>query len=86
MEDTIYHCEDDDPPTRITRSVKKLCVVKSTLDVGYSSLEDYINVKGGKKKKLNYVIEMIPSGASNEFRVLYEGETLGSHNVSTVFQ
>lgn len=86
MRDNIYQCEDDDPPTRRTSSVKKLCVVKSTLDVDYSSLEDYINMVGEKKKKLKYVIEMIPSGASNEFRVLYKGEKLGSHNVSTEFQ
>ena len=37
-------------------------------------------------KKLDYVLEMIPSGASNEFRVLYQGEQLGSHNVTTEFQ
>ena len=86
MAESIYQCEDDDPPTRLTKSVKKLCVFKYTLDVAYSSLKDYINKNGGKTKKLDYILEMIPSGASTEFRVLYEGEKLGSHNVSTEFQ
>lgn len=83
---SIYQCEDDVPPTRVTTSVKKLCTFNYTLDVAYSSREDYINPNGKKIKKLSYVIEMIPSGASTEFRVLYKGEQLGSHNVTTEFQ
>ena len=86
MANSIYQCEDDDPPTRITRSVKKLCVVKSTLDVAYSSLKDYTSGSGKRIKKLECEIEMIPSGASNEFRVLYKGEMLRSHNVTTAFR
>ena len=86
MTEVIYQCEDDDPPTRFTTSVKKLCVFKYTPDFPYSSLEDYINMEGKKIKRWYYVLEMIPSGASNEFRVLYKGRQLGSHNVSTEFQ
>ena len=85
MTESIYQCEDDDPPTRFTTSVKKLCNFKYTLDFAYSSLRDY-NVNGKKLKRLDYEIEMIPSGASNEFRTLYKGEQLGSHNVTTEFQ
>ena len=83
---SIYQCEDDDPPTRITTSVKKLVVVKYMLDTPYSSLNDYVNTNGKKIKKLSYVIEMVPSGASTEFRVVYKGEQLGSHNVTIEFQ
>ena len=86
MAESIYQCEDDDPPTRFTSSVKKLCVFRYTLDVAYYSLKDYININGEKMKKVDYDLEMIPSGASNEFRVFYKGEKLGSHNVSTEFQ
>ena len=86
MIESIYQCEDDDPPTRLTRSVKKLCVFRYTLDVTYDFLEDYINMDGENMKRLYYTLEMIPSGASNEFRVFYEGEKLASHNVSTEFQ
>lgn len=86
MAESIYQCEDDDPPTRFRSSVKKLCVFKYTVDVAYSSLKDYINMNGERLKKLSYVLEMIPSGASNEFRICYEGKKLGSHNVSTEFQ
>ena len=86
MARSIYECEDDDPPTRLTSSIKKLCVFKYKIDVAYSSLKDFTNMNGEKMKQLGYVLEMIPSGASNEFRILYKGENLGSHNVSTVFQ
>ena len=86
MAEAIYQCEDDDPPTRFTTSVKKLCVLKYTLDIPYSSLEDRINTEGKKIKKWDYVLQMIPSGASNEFRILYKGEQLGSHHVRTEFQ
>ena len=63
-----------------------LCISKFRLDVAYSSLKDYTNMNGEKIKKVDYKLEMIPSGASNEFRVFYEGEKLGSQNVSTEFQ
>lgn len=86
LAESIHQCEDDDPPTRLTRSVKKLCVFKYKLDVTYSSLKDHTGVTGKRTKKLDYDLEMIPSGASNEFRVLYKGEKLGSHNLSTEFQ
>ena len=83
---SIYQCEDDDPPTRLTTSVNVLCSFKYTLNVAYSSLEDYVNTNGKKIKKLSYVIEMVPSGASTEFRVVYKGEHLGSQNVTIEFQ
>lgn len=86
LAESIYQCEDEDPSTRFTKSVKKLRVFKYTLDVAYSSLKDYTSGSGKRTKKLEYELEMIPSGASDEFRVLYQGESLGSHNVSTEFQ
>lgn len=86
MAESIYQCEDDEPTTRFTKSMKKLCTVKYTLDVAYSSLKDHTGANGKRLKKLEYDLEMIPSGASNEFRILYNGKELGSHNVSADFQ
>lgn len=79
---TIYQCDDEDPPSRFEGNVKELCDIKCHLNIPYDELEDYRGATGKKLKRLNYDIEMVPSGASNEFSVLYEGMKLGSHNAS----
>ena len=86
MAQSIYQCEDEDPPSRLVKSVKRLCEIKWAVDVAYSSLKDYTGANGRRIKRVDYEIEMIPSGASNEFRVIYKGEKLGSHSVRTEFQ
>ncbi|MDI1486535.1 MAG: hypothetical protein OHK93_005766 [Ramalina farinacea] len=82
----IYQCEDDDPPTRLAQSVSRLCDIEFTTNGAYSSLEDWTGKTGRSMKTLNYRVEMIPSGASNEFKVIHKGKTLGSQNVKTEFQ
>lgn len=81
----IYQCEDDDPLTRLAQGVNYLCDIEFTTHVAYSSLKDW-TVNGKKLKRLDYVVEMLPSGASNEFRVIYKGKALGSQDVKTEFQ
>ena len=86
MTESIYQCEDDDPPTRLEHNVKKLCDYKFTIDTAYHSLENYTGRAEVTSKKLEYEIEMIPSGASTQFRVFHEGKILGSQNVNIDFQ
>ncbi|MCJ1346745.1 hypothetical protein MMC31_004963 [Peltigera leucophlebia] len=83
---TIYQCEHHDPPSRLTTSVKELCTIKYKLDIPFSSLEDFTGANGKILKKHSYKIQMIPSGASNEFSMLYQGEKLWSQNVRIDFQ
>lgn len=83
---TIYQCEDDDPPVRITASVKALCNINANFNISFDQLKDRTGKTGKKYKKLGYEIEMIPSGASNEFNVMYKGRKLGSHNARIEFQ
>ncbi|MCJ1345236.1 hypothetical protein MMC31_003442 [Peltigera leucophlebia] len=82
----IYQCEHDDPPSRRTASVTMLCSIKYIFDIPYNSLEDFTGANGKRLKKLSYKIEMIPSGASNEFSMLHRGKKLWSHNAGIDFQ
>lgn len=77
---TIYQCEDDDPPVQETTSVKKLCTINSNFGISFDELEDWTGKTGKRYKGLTYEIEMISSGASNEFSVLYKGRKFGSHH------
>lgn len=83
---TIFHCEDDDPPSRSTASVKELCNINYNFNVPYDSLEDFIGESGKRLKRLVYEVEMMPSGASNEFSVYYQGYKFGSQNARVDFQ
>lgn len=83
---TIYQCQDDNPPSRLTTNVDKLCNIKFDFNVPYDMLQDFLGANGKTLKILNYEIEMIPSGASNLFSVFYQGEKLGSENARIDFQ
>lgn len=85
---TIFQCEDDDPPSRRTESakVKELCNINYNFSIPYDSLENFTGASGKKLKRLVLEIEMMPSGASNEFSIIYQGNKLGSQNVHVDFQ
>lgn len=86
MRDIIFQCDEDDPPSRLTKGIQELCSIKCDLDIPYDALEDLEGAGGRKLKKFEYDIEMIPSGASNEFSILYKGERLASQNARIEFQ
>lgn len=84
--ETIYQCEDDDPPSRKTARVDELCTIKYDLNIPFDSLEDFTGASGKKLKRFSHEIEMMPSGASNEFSVFYQGNKLGSQKARLDFQ
>lgn len=86
QEISIYQCEDDDPPVRVTSSVKELSTIKTNFAISYDCLNNFTGKTGNRSKILVYEIEMVPSGASNEFSVWYEGEKLASQNARIKFQ
>lgn len=88
QEMTIFQCEDDDPPSQRTDSdkVKELCNINYNFNIPYDSLENFTGASGKKLKRLVLEIEMMPSGASNEFSIIYQGNKLGSQNVHVDFQ
>lgn len=82
---TLYQCEDEIPPTRNTRSVQKLGTLRCDLDVRYSELPDFESKSGVKTKKLNFRIDLVPSGASVEFVLYVDGRKQGSQSAKIRF-
>jgi hypothetical protein len=82
----ILQCEDMDPPKRKSSNVSTLCTINCTLDIPFSSLPDFINPSGEKFKKMSYVVEMVPSGATIEFVVYIDGRRQGTQNASIRFE
>lgn len=83
----IYQCEDDDPPSRREPNVKALCNLNCKLDeLSFDSLEPYYPPSGKALRTWGYKIRMVPSGASTEFSLHYEGRKLGSQTARIDFQ
>jgi hypothetical protein len=82
----LFQCEDETPPDRKTASVRSLGTIECTLDVPFSSLEDYTNPAGEKMKKMDYEVIMVPSGASVEFAVCIDGRRQGKSNANVHFE
>ncbi|KAK9412833.1 putative Hsp70 family chaperone [Seiridium unicorne] len=77
----ILQCEDNVPPSRETGRVHELCKVSfdfASAGITFSSLEDYRGKNGKRLKKLPYELVVIPSGASTEFAIYYNGIRYGS--------
>ncbi|KAJ5696743.1 hypothetical protein N7536_007155 [Penicillium majusculum] len=83
----IFQCDDENPPSRGTSKVNKLCTVHiNRRHIPFNSLPDFVGKDGVRAKKWSFEIEMVPSGASNEFIVYYQGERLGSGKADVEFQ
>jgi hypothetical protein len=83
----IMQCDDDDPPSRCNTSVKELCRIHVSLEgISYDSLESYKGENGQALKKFAYDVEMVPSGASTEFAVCYQGRKLGIGQADVTFR
>jgi hypothetical protein len=83
----IMQCDDDDPPSRRNTSVKDLCKIHVSLQgISYDSLEDFKGENGQALKMFTYDVEMVPSGASTEFAVCYEGRKLGTGQADVSFK
>lgn len=83
---SLWQCSDDVPPSRFESSVTRLCIVGCEIDVPFSKFKNYTNPCGEKLKRLDYEIEMVPSGATVEFAVYIQGRKQGAQNVQIVFQ
>ncbi|KAJ8113599.1 hypothetical protein ONZ43_g5118 [Nemania bipapillata] len=82
----IKQCFDDTAPARLTDKVGDLCTITIKHDVAYEELADFHSDTGKKLKKFNYVVEMIPSGASMDFAIIYNDIKLGSQNAKIQFE
>ncbi|KAF7594207.1 hypothetical protein BBP40_009911 [Aspergillus hancockii] len=79
---TIRQCDDDDPPLRLSSSVKTLCTLKFSMQgITYYSLQDYVGENRRKLKNFVFSVEMVLSGASNKSTIYYQGRKLGARNL-----
>ncbi|KAH7324239.1 hypothetical protein B0I35DRAFT_449279 [Stachybotrys elegans] len=82
----IYECDEQKPPSRGTDSVNYMCSITWKPTLPFSKWKDFKNPKGEMLKRVNYVIEMIPSGATLEFNVYVDGQKMGASSVAVNFQ
>ncbi|KAI8655978.1 hypothetical protein NCS55_01251700 [Fusarium keratoplasticum] len=82
---TICQCHEDTPPTRENSTVERWATIKCSVNVPFRDLEDYRNKAGIRVKKLEFHVEMVPSGASIEFAVVVNGKKVGQSQFQTHF-
>jgi hypothetical protein len=81
----MRQCEDDVPPSQAGPTVADSCTITWTMLTPFALLPDYTNSAGEILKKLEFDLEMIPSGASIEFAVFIDGKRQGGSNTSVRF-
>ncbi|KAI1873113.1 uncharacterized protein JN550_003366 [Neoarthrinium moseri] len=75
----LRRCDDEAPPTRKIDNVRKLGEICCNLDVQFSDLPYHSKDEFGTvTKRLNFDIELVPSGASVEFVLYVNGRKQGS--------
>lgn len=87
--DGLYQSPSSDPPRRLDEGVKRLCSVKCAYSIPLDSpiLKDNTSADGKRTtKRLDYVLEMVPSGAAMEFNFYIGDEKQGSQNVNIEYQ
>lgn len=84
--DNIYECDEQKPPSRGTDSVHYMCSISWKNTLPFSEWKDYRNSQGEMLKRLDYDIEMVPSGATLEFHVYVDGHRMGESSVAVSFQ
>lgn len=70
------------PPGRKESSVNLLCTIKWDTAVDIMSLPALTNSLGKVYRRLDFEVEMICSGSSIDFAVIYNGKRQGSKNVA----
>ncbi|KAL4908449.1 hypothetical protein BDW74DRAFT_175131 [Aspergillus multicolor] len=88
LTETIYKHEGDNPPKRRTEAASELCTIRLNLKgcCDYEDLEDFKGAHGQVYQKLVYTSEMIPSGASTQFSIYFQGRKLRSQQVGIHYQ
>ncbi|KAF7168213.1 hypothetical protein CNMCM5623_001283 [Aspergillus felis] len=78
----IYQNESDNPPTRFMDGVTEHSILHFDLsNLQYDDLKDYKGSNGRKVKRFDYTVQMVPSGASTEISIYFQGQKVGSDHV-----
>ncbi|KOS41464.1 hypothetical protein ACN38_g7672 [Penicillium nordicum] len=83
---TILQCESEHPPKYKTNLVTRHSKIRFKLGhLGDNAWKVHEAPGGRRFRKLNYTLEMVPSGASTEISMWIKGEKLGSKYISIQF-
>ncbi|KAF6790673.1 Hsp70 family chaperone [Colletotrichum sojae] len=74
------------PPLGVMETVKEFCTITWTKKIDVRSLPKSTNKAGITYYTLQYDIEMVCDGTSLDFTVIYDGQPVGSKNVSVDFE
>ncbi|KAL6918247.1 hypothetical protein FSHL1_009674 [Fusarium sambucinum] len=80
----IVQCDLECPPDMKNHLVTKFCGIEIALRKDFEDLNDYDSPSGMIVKKIDFDIEMIPSGASVEFSVYENGRKIGSSGMGSI--
>ncbi|KAK0641359.1 hypothetical protein B0T16DRAFT_213993 [Cercophora newfieldiana] len=84
--DELLQCKDNNAPSTYRPNMTELCRIDWQLDASndeLAKLEDWTHAKTGAPMKwVEYEISLIPSGASFEFIISFNGRRLGASNVN----
>ncbi|KAJ4401976.1 hypothetical protein N0V85_005400 [Neurospora sp. IMI 360204] len=83
--EVIYLTTVTPPPDRTESTVKELCKIKWEMVVDILSLPTRTNSLGKVYHILDFEVEMICSGSSIDFAVIYNGKRQGSKNVAVEY-
>jgi hypothetical protein len=77
----LYQCEDEDPPTRKTATVHLVGTYTYKLDTPYRALPSFNSELEVPTKQLDFEFELVPSGASVEISLYFDGrKQSGQHS------
>ncbi|OBS23303.1 hypothetical protein FPOA_03852 [Fusarium poae] len=80
----IMQCDLERPPDQENHLITDFCAIKVDLKKDFEDLDDYDTPSGKRVKRMDFEIEMIPSGASVEFSVYYNGRKVGSSGMGSI--
>ncbi len=86
QETNIYKSTTSPPPTRMDRSVNKLCTIKWDTDIDLQSLPTYTNPLGKVFYELVFEIQMTCVAGSLDFAVYHNGKRQGSKHVEVDYE
>jgi hypothetical protein len=78
---SIYQCQDEPSPRRLTPSVTILCDIVCRLNVSFEDLTERLDTSGRAFRELRYEVEMVREDAGLQFFVLHDGVRIGSQDI-----
>ncbi|KAI3558107.1 hypothetical protein CABS01_02666 [Colletotrichum abscissum] len=74
------------PPKEMNSHVKKLCDITFSKKLDFENLPHWTNPLGKVFYNLTYFVDMSCAGASIDFTIIHNGQSVGAKNVSVTFE